>query len=80
MLQDEDNIEDFSREVSVPFDPNPAVMEANAWRICCEEFESDELTQVIAVQQRTKRPNASGTVKWICKIRAEKEKPNVNDN
>jgi hypothetical protein len=32
MLQDEENLENFSIEVSVPFDPNPVVMEATAWR------------------------------------------------
>ena len=72
MIQDNDNTEDFSAEVSVPFDANYAIMEASAWKICRLEFADDEVTQIIAVQQRTRTPSRNGTVKWICKIRTER--------
>ena len=72
MIQDQDNLEDFSDEISVAFDEDYEVMKAIAWKICRQTFGVDDLTQVIAVQQRTRTPNQSGKVKWICKIRAER--------
>jgi hypothetical protein len=79
MLQDQENLEDFTDEVSVPFDQDYEVMKANAWRICRQTFAVDDLTQIIDVQQRTKTPNRSGNVKWICKIRAERRGANDHD-
>jgi hypothetical protein len=79
MLQDQENIEDFSDEVSVPFDANYEVMKASAWRVCRQTFETDALTEIVDVQQRTKTPNQSGNVKWICKIRAERRMADGGD-
>lgn len=79
MLQDQENTEDFSDEVSVPFDGDYEAMKTNAWKICRQMFETDNLPQVLDVQQRTKTPNRSGNVKWICKIRAEKRVADANN-
>lgn len=79
MLQDQENLEDFSEEVSVPFDDDYEVMKVTAWKICHQAFVVDDLTQVIDVQQRTRTPNRSGNVKWICKIRAERRIADDND-
>ena len=79
MLQDDDNIEDFSHEVSVPFNADYAIMEANAWRICRRTFATDNLTAIIGTEQLTATPNRSGNVKWICKIRAERRLSNDDD-
>ncbi|NJP12208.1 MAG: hypothetical protein HC866_24370 [Leptolyngbyaceae cyanobacterium RU_5_1] len=54
MLQDPENIDDFCYEISVPFNSDYKVMEAEAWKICREEFVSDGMTQIIGVEQKTR--------------------------
>jgi hypothetical protein len=81
VLQDPENVEDFSQEIAVPFNSDKAVMEAEAWKLCQQQFGTDGVTQIIRVEQRTRAPNRGGKVKWICKVRAEREKPkNGNGN
>ncbi len=81
MLQDQDRLEDWNDEVSVQFNKNYGVMEAEAWRKCKDLLSGDELSEVIGVEQRTTTPNQSGNVKWTCKFRTERrDTPDVNDN
>ncbi|PSB29919.1 hypothetical protein [Stenomitos frigidus] len=81
MLQDAESLEDWSDEVAVPFNRDSAVMQAEALRRCQQLLGGDPLSQVVAVEQRTRTPNQSGNVKWICKFRTEKrEVPGAYDN
>jgi hypothetical protein len=72
MLQDpEGKLEDWTEEISIPFNKDHEIMRNQAENECRKQIQGDPLTQLMGVYQRTKTPNQSNNVKWICQFRSE---------